>query len=70
MITALENAGWPGDLEIFEPRQQTGLPIPSVIRTAKIASVEAGELESLGFVSSPTFEAVRLTLKETLGLGV
>lgn len=69
MITALENAGWPGDLPISEPRPQTGLPIPSVIRTAKIASVDAGDLDSLGHVSSPTLDAVRRELKQTLGLG-
>ena len=38
MITSAENRGWPGDV-LIENLEGTGLPVPSVIRTAKIATI-------------------------------
>jgi mRNA interferase MazF len=47
MITSAENRGWPGDLAITNPAG-AGLPAPSVIRTAKIATIEAAHASRLG----------------------
>jgi mRNA interferase MazF len=47
MITSAENRGWPGDLAIANPAA-AGLPAPSVIRTAKIATIEAALASRLG----------------------
>ena len=49
MITSAENRGWPGDVPISD-LSLAGLPVPSVIRTAKIATIEAKEAEKLGTV--------------------
>lgn len=47
MITSAENRGWPGDVAISDPAA-AGLPAPSVVRTAKIATIEAKEAERIG----------------------
>jgi len=49
MITSAENRRWPGDL-ILADLDTAGLPAPSVIRTAKIATIEAADVEPLGSV--------------------
>jgi mRNA interferase MazF len=40
MITSAENRGWPGDIAVNN-LALAGLPVPSVVRTAKIAIIEA-----------------------------
>lgn len=47
MITSAENRSWPGDVPIAKPAA-AGLPAPSVIRTAKIATIEAADATRLG----------------------
>lgn len=47
MITSLENRGWPGDVQVTD-LAVSGLPVPSVVRTAKIATIEAKESVRLG----------------------
>lgn len=47
MITSAANRGWPGDVEVTD-LAAAGLPVPSVIRTAKIATVEMRDLLPLG----------------------
>lgn len=49
MITSAENCGWRGDIDIADLRK-AGLPAPSVIRTAKIATIDARDAEPLGKV--------------------
>jgi len=49
MITSAENRGWPGDVVITD-LPQAGLPVASVIRTAKIATIETKEAERIGSV--------------------
>ena len=58
MITSAENRDWPGDVEIPDAAA-AGLPIPSVIRTAKIATIEVGRAEPRGGVTPETLAAVR-----------
>ena len=50
MITSAENQPWHGDVPIFD-LATAGLPAPSVIRTAKIATIEIGSLEMRGWLS-------------------
>lgn len=42
MITSAENRGWPSDVAVNN-LAATGLPVPSVVRTAKIATIEASD---------------------------
>jgi mRNA interferase MazF len=47
MITSAKNDGWPDDVAI-QDQTQSGLKAKSVIRTAKIATVEASSLKHVG----------------------
>ncbi|WP_297488584.1 type II toxin-antitoxin system PemK/MazF family toxin [Acidocella sp.] len=47
MITSARNSGWPGDVEIADTIA-AGLGVPSVVRTAKMMTVEAGKAELIG----------------------
>lgn len=47
MITSAENRGWPDDVTVSNVKQ-SGLPAPSVIRCAKIATIEARDAEAMG----------------------
>jgi mRNA interferase MazF len=69
MITSTELKGWDGDIEI-KNYKKVGLPVPSMVRTAKIACIDhsiiqkkVGSLDDalLGTV----FDTVRNTLKLT-----
>jgi mRNA interferase MazF len=53
MITSAKNAGWDGDVEISS-LGEAGLAAPSVIRTAKIATVEASVLKPIGTLNKKT----------------
>jgi mRNA interferase MazF len=47
MITSADNRPWPGDTAISDLRE-AGLPAPSVVRSAKIATIEAADAQLLG----------------------
>ena len=47
MITSARNKGWAGDVEVVDTIA-AGLGVPSVVRTAKIMTVEAGKAELVG----------------------
>lgn len=57
MITSAENRGWPGDVAIVD-LEMAGLPVASVIRTAKIATIEAGDAGKLGRISASVLKRV------------
>jgi mRNA interferase MazF len=67
MITSAANRGWPGDVSLATGYQDAGLPIPSVVRSAKIASVEAGRADRIGRLPPPKWAEVASVLKEHLG---
>lgn len=61
MITSAENRRWPDDIEVGEPLA-IGLPVPSVVRTAKIATVEADRIERVGSLTAEVAASVRQAL--------
>lgn len=48
MITSAENRPWPGDVDIGGRYADAGLPAPSIIRTAKIATIEHAHAGRIG----------------------
>jgi mRNA interferase MazF len=65
MITSAANRGWPGDVPVSDLKA-AGLPIPSIIRVAKIATIEARDAEGLGFVVQADRAAIAEYLNEVL----
>jgi len=47
MITSAANRGWPGDVAISDIAA-AGLPIDSIVRPAKIATIEVRDVDRLG----------------------
>src|SRR5271156_5904025 len=47
MITSAANRGWPGDVAISD-LLAAGLPVASLVRTEKIATVDVGDAERIG----------------------
>ena len=47
MITSAENRGWPDDVPVANLKR-AGLPVPSLIRSAKIATIDASDASKLG----------------------
>jgi mRNA interferase MazF len=66
MITSAENRGWPDDVAI-DDLAASGLPATSVVRCAKIATLDAARAERLGRLDPATFAAVRKRLSVLLG---
>ena len=67
MITSAENRGWPGDVNVPN-LAAAGLPVPSVIRTAKIATIDASDATKLGRISAALFRKVVVRLGRELGI--
>ncbi len=67
MITSAAHRRWAGDVEIPDPAS-IGLLIPSVIRTAKIATLEIARADPLGEIAAETLDAVRAHVAHRLGL--
>lgn len=69
MITSAENRGWPGDIAVSDLRLG-GLPVPSVVRTAKIATIEAADAVRLGrLAAAPLRRAIEHIVRELSGSG-
>lgn len=68
MITSAQNRGWRGDVSIAN-LNMAGLPVPSIIRSAKIATIEASDATKLGRVSAAQLrQVVRKLISELGGL--
>jgi len=65
MITSAANPGWPSDVAVSD-LLMAGLPVPSVVRTAKIAVVDARGAERLGALPRDNRVAVAARLKRHL----
>lgn len=66
MITSAENRGWAGDVAIRD-LARAGLPVASVIRTAKIATIEVRDAALLGRIPASLLGEVDRHLCATLG---
>lgn len=66
MITSAENRGWSGDVAVRN-LAMAGLPAASVVRTAKIATIETADAQRLGRVSASELSAVRQDLAAIVG---
>jgi mRNA interferase MazF len=67
MITNAERQRWSGDVAI-DDLKSAGLPIPSIIRTAKIATLESESAERIGRLSDATLQSAREQIARHLGL--
>ncbi len=67
MITSAENRAWPGDVAITA-LSRAGLPAPSVIRPAKIATIDAADATKLGTISAVVIQQVLDLVGRTLGV--
>ncbi len=65
MITSAENRGWSSDVAI-SALSRAGLPAPSVIRTAKIATIDASDATRLGTISEDRLKQVTGRIGQTL----
>ena len=61
MITSAENRSWPGDVPIRELKA-AGLPAASVVRTAKVATIDAEAAYRLGSLAANERVAVAAAL--------
>jgi mRNA interferase MazF len=52
MITSAENRNWAGDVDIAD-LDGAGFPVPSVVRTAKIATIDRDMADRIGRLSLP-----------------
>lgn len=66
MITSAQHRGWSGDVAISDLRA-AGLPAPSIVRTAKMATVEAGDAQRLGTLALADRDAVASWIRSILG---
>jgi mRNA interferase MazF len=69
MITSAENRGWPDDVRISD-LDGAGLPAPSIVRPAKIATVDARDAQRLGTLSIVDREAVAAGLRRIIGVAL
>lgn len=67
MITSAANRGWPGDIEIVD-LDAAGLPVPSIVRTAKIATIKAADATRLGSVQTSVLRRILGRIGGQLGL--
>lgn len=66
MITSAENRGWPGDVAVND-LVMAGLPVASVVRTAKIATIEARDAHRLGRITVGPMRVIGQHLAAALG---
>jgi mRNA interferase MazF len=66
MITSTENVGWRGDVEI-PAGAKSGLTSPSIIRTAKLATIEQNHVvRVIGRIDGKTANKVKRFVLETI----
>ena len=65
MITSSENRGWSGDVVVSDLKV-SGLPVASIVRTAKIATIEAKESDRIGALPTDDREAISTHIQTVL----
>jgi mRNA interferase MazF len=66
MITSAENRRWATDIPI-PAGTDSGLPVDSLVRTAKIATIEASSARRLGQLPEPLLSLVNEQVRATIG---
>ncbi|HEX7002489.1 MAG TPA: hypothetical protein VF164_12425 [Trueperaceae bacterium] len=66
MITSAENRRWPGDVDLEDRYTDAGLPAPSIIRTAKIATMERAHAGRIGKIDAELLGHVLKLLDNTI----
>lgn len=67
MVTAAVNRQWPGDIAIPD-HVTAGLPIPSIVRTSKAATLTARRATRLGRLPPATLAALDAQIATYLGI--
>lgn len=67
MITSSENRRWSDDVDLGDTYSVAGLPAPSVVRPAKIATIEATHAERIGRIAPPLLGKVLKTVRQIVG---
>lgn len=68
MITSAANRRWPDDISLEDDHALFGLPRPSLIRMAKIASIAADGVTFIGQLNGAKLAAVREALQRTVDI--
>lgn len=68
MITSAANPAWPDDVALGPQHRTMGLPAPSLVRPAKIATIEAAQADRIGRLKPAFLASVLSRAKGTLGL--
>lgn len=68
MITSAANRRWPGDVPLVQEHDTVGLPVPSLIRPTKIATIEARHADRLGTLPTPLRAEVAAVLGRHMGV--
>lgn len=68
MITSANNPPWAGDVEVTH-LEEAGLPAPSVVRCARIATIEAGAATRIGTLALAQFKLVSNMMQRVLNPG-
>lgn len=66
MITSAEHRRWPGDINMDGRHQDAGLPSPSLVRSAKIATVETSKVALIGRLPDDLLVGVRTEMDKAL----
>ena len=65
MVTSAANRGWPGDVVVSD-LTAAGLPAASVVRSAKVATIEARDAERIGHLPSEDRSQVVMAVRDSL----
>ncbi len=65
MVTSAANRGWPGDVAVSD-LTAAGLPTASVVRSAKVATIDARDAERIGHLPSEDRSQVAMAVRESL----
>jgi mRNA interferase MazF len=66
MVTSAANRGWPGDVAVSD-LEMAGLPAPSLVRAAKIATIETLDAARIGQLPTNDRTLVTAVLRRSLG---
>jgi mRNA interferase MazF len=70
MITSAANRPWAGDVSLADGYLEVGLPIPSVVRPARIATIEARHADRIGHLPAVLRRSVAAELRRHLGFQI